>query len=161
MSWGNLLNKPRKAVATGSAAMLLIAAPFTAQHEGLRLKAYLDPVGIPTICFGETEGVKMGQVQTLENCNTMLTSKLGMFGTGVDYMVKPEMSPQTHAAFTSFAYNVGIGAFQKSSVLRLYNEGKPIAACNFLTKYVYAGGKVLKGLVKRREAERDLCLSGL
>lgn len=141
--------------------MLLIATPFVTHYEGMKLKAYLDPIGVVTICAGETEGVKMGQVQTLENCNTMLTSKLGMFGTGVDYMVKPEMSPQTHAAFTSFAYNVGIGAFQKSSVLRLYNEGKPIAACNFLTKYVYAGGKVLKGLVKRREAERDLCLSGL
>lgn len=143
------------------AAMLLIATPFTAQHEGTRLKAYLDPIGIPTICMGETEGVELGDIQTMEGCQNMLTAKLGMFGTAVDYMVKPEMSPQTHAAFTSFSYNVGIGAFQKSSVLRLYNEGNPIAACNFLDRYVYAGGKKFKGLVRRRAAERELCLSGL
>jgi len=161
MPWGNLFKQPKKTASAGLAAMFLIATPFTAQHEGLRLKAYLDPVGIPTICYGETEGVEMGQVQHKEMCDTMLKAKLGMFGTAVDYMVTPDMTPQTHAALTSLAYNIGIGAFQKSSVLRLYNEGKPIAACNFMTRYVYAGGKKLTGLVKRREAERALCLSGL
>lgn len=161
MSWEDFFNKPRKAVATGSAAMLLIATPFVTHYEGMKLKAYLDPVGIPTICAGETEGVEIGQTQTLDNCKTMLTSKLGVFGIAVDNIIKPDMAPETHAAFTSFSYNVGIGAFQKSSVARLYNEGKPIAACNFLEKYVYAKGKRLPGLVKRRAAERELCLRGL
>lgn len=141
--------------------MLLIATPFTAQHEGLRLKAYLDPIGVVTICYGETENVKMGDIQTAENCNTMLTSKLGVFGTAVDALVNPEMTPETHAAFASFSYNVGINAFRKSSVLRLYNEGKFVESCNFLRRYIYAGGRVLPGLVKRREDERKLCLSGL
>ncbi len=151
----------RKSVTGATAAMLLIAMPFTAHHEGVRLKAYLDPVGIPTVCAGETLGVKIGDEYSKAECDKMLAARLGMFGAAVDVMVKPEMTPQTHAAFTSFAYNVGLGAFKKSSVLRLYNEGQPIAACNFLNRYIYAGGRVLPGLVKRREEERKLCLSGL
>lgn len=142
-------------------AMLLIATPFVAIHEGLRPKAYLDPVGIPTICYGETLNVKMGDVQTVENCNIMLKARLKMFGVAVDYIIEPPMSAETHAAFTSFAYNVGIDAFRRSTLARLYNEGKKREACNQLPRWNKAKGKVLAGLTKRREQERQLCLKGL
>lgn len=152
----------RKAVAGAAAgAMLLIATPFVSDFEGLRTKAYRDAVGIPTICYGETEGVKMGDTQTVESCGIMLKARLEMFGIAVDYIIEPPMSPSTHAAFTSLTYNIGIGAFQKSSVAKLYNAGKKREACDFMLKYNRAGGKVLAGLTRRREAERKLCLSGL
>lgn len=139
----------------------MIATPIVTQYEGLRTKAYLDPIGIATICYGETEGVELGQVHTVDQCKTMLTARLGTFAIAVDAMVKPEVKPEVLAAFTSLAYNIGVGAFQKSSVLRLANEGKTKEACDFMLKYVYAGGKVLKGLDNRRKAERLLCLSGV
>lgn len=142
-------------------AVLLLATPFVAQYEGLRTKAYLDPIGIPTICYGETHNVKIGDTQTVESCKTMLTARLGTFAIAVDYLVEPDIKPDMMAAFTSLSYNIGINAFRKSSVLRLANEGKFRESCDFMLKYVYAGGKKLNGLVKRREAERQLCLSGL
>lgn len=142
-------------------AVMLLCTPLVAQYEGLRTKAYLDPVGIPTICYGETLNVSLGDTQTEQNCKSMLTSRLGGFAIAVDAMVSPEVRPEVLAAFTSLSYNIGIGAFQKSSVLRLANEGKTREACDFMLKYNKAGGKVLAGLTKRREAERKLCLSGL
>lgn len=144
-----------------TAGVLLLATPLVAQYEGLRTKAYLDPIGIPTICYGETLNVEMGDVQTEENCKTMLTARLGTFAIAVDAAIKPDVKPEVLAAFSSLAYNIGIGAFQKSSVARLANEGRTREACDFMLRYKYAGGKVLPGLVKRREAERKLCLSGV
>lgn len=140
---------------------VILALPLTAQYEGLRTRAYLDPVGIPTICFGETQDVSMGDIKTVEECKTMLTARLGYFAAQVDLLVIPEYPPEVMAAMSSISYNIGLGAFKKSSMLRLLNEGKPIAACNYLSQYNKAGGKILPGLVKRREAERKLCLSGL
>lgn len=127
-------------------------------YEGLSTKAYLDPVGIPTICYGETEGVVMGQITTKSECDRMLKVKLGWYATRVYLVVNREMTPYQHAAFTSFAYNVGVESFKESTLLRKFNSGDAVGACNELPRWVYAGGKKLNGLVKRREAERKLCL---
>ncbi len=139
----------------------MLALPVTAHYEGLRTKAYLDPVGIPTICYGETENVSLGQEKTVQECSDMLSARLGYFALNVDKMVTVDAPPEQLAAYSSFAYNIGLGAFKKSSVLRLANEGKRRESCDFLLKYVYAGGKIYSGLVKRRKAERELCLSGI
>lgn len=146
----------------GAGAILAsaIAMPFTAHHEGLRLKAYLDPVGIPTICYGETKGVELGQNKTKEECDALFEARLGYFAYRVDLLVEPKMHPRTHAALTSFAYNVGVGAFSRSTLLKKLNAGDFVGACSELTRWVYAGGKKFNGLVKRREAEKELCLSG-
>lgn len=143
------------------AAVIAIAMPFTAEHEGLRLKSYLDPVGIPTICYGETEGVSMGQVKSRAECDEMLAVRLAYFAWAVDQMITLDMPDKTHAALTSFTYNVGVDAFKKSTLRKLFNEGRKVEACNQLTKWKYAKGKILTGLVKRRELERRLCLDGL
>lgn len=157
-NWTTLI---RNRYTGGMAAMMLIAAPLTASFEGNHLKAYLDPVGIPTIGYGETAGVKMGDVITQEAAELMLITKLGMYGHVVDFVIKPEMSPETHAALTSFAYNVGLEAFRKSTLVRLYNANNKKAACNQLPRWGKAKGRVLKGLVIRREKERQLCLQKL
>jgi len=138
-----------------------LAMPVTAHYEGLRVKAYLDPIKIPTICFGETENVKLGDTKTVQECKDMLTMRLGYFAYQVDQIVTVPMSPETHASLASFTYNCGVECFKKSSIARLANSGKMREACDFLLKYNRAGGKVLNGLVKRREAERKLCLQSL
>lgn len=143
------------------AAAVLIAVPIVAHFEGVILKTYKDPIGVETICYGHTETASEIRVRTKEECTALLLKELEGFAHQVDALVKPEIHPNTLASLSSFSYNVGIGTFKKSSVLKKINNGDIRGGCEYLTKYVYAGGKKLNGLVKRREVERDLCLSGL
>lgn len=138
-----------------------IAMPVTAHYEGVKTKSYLDPVGIATICYGETSGVELGQTKTLEECEEILAFRLGYFSYLVEQLLTESIPPETHAAFASFSYNVGIENFKSSTLLKKANAGDIIGACNELPRWVYAGGKKFKGLVRRREAEKELCLSGV
>lgn len=142
-----------------SVAVLTIATPFTAREEGLRTRAYLDSVGVPTICYGETEGVRLGDKKTIPECNAMLDMKLGMVSYAIAYMVDPPLPVNTHAALSSWAYNVGLGAMKKSTLIKKANRGDFIGACNELPRWKYAGGEPI--LAGRRERERSLCLTGL
>lgn len=157
----------------GLSLVMVLALPLTAQYEGLQTKSYLDPVGIKTVCYGETQA-DMDKIYTKEECGEMLSIRLGYFSAMVDKLVTVDMSPQEHAAYSSFSYNVGIGEFKNSTLLKYLNSGQHRAACNSLNYKSYdedgichgygcgwAGGKQYKGLQKRRGAERTLCLSGL
>lgn len=140
------------------AGVIALAAPTVAYFEGTRFLAYLDPIGIPTICSGATEGVRLGQIKTKAECDHMLQSDLERFAQGVDDLVTVELPPLRHAALTSFAYNVGLGAFSNSTLLRHLNAGRTQAACDQLLRWTYARGVRWPGLVKRRAAEREMCL---
>lgn len=140
---------------------LAIALTAVAGFEGLRTEAYKDPVGIPTICFGYTAGVQLGDKATAAECEQLLTDEVIAHGHDVSNAVKVSLSHQEQAAYTSFAYNVGANAFSKSTLLRKLNAGDRTGACNELPRWVYAKGIKLPGLVKRRQAERSLCLSGI
>ncbi|MEN3973126.1 lysozyme [Sphingomicrobium sp. XHP0235] len=151
--------------AAAIAAMLAIATPFVAGWEGKSNTPYFDSVGVKTVCFGETR-VEMRRYTDAE-CNALLRKGLEEFGAKVARLSPGiEDSPYEWAAHTSFAYNVGTGAYGKSSVRRLFNEGDRIAACRFMSRYKYAGGRVLAGLQYRRDGEgkrigeRELCLVG-
>ena len=139
-------------------AAVLIAA--VGAFEGLRTVAYRDPVGIPTICFGETRGVRMGDRATVAECKAMLGSRLLEFESGIARCLRnPAAIPDgAWAASVSLAYNIGVGGFCKSSVRRNLDAGNVRAACDSFRRFVYARGIKLPGLVKRREAERAMCL---
>lgn len=137
-----------------------MAVSIVGFFEGRELMGYIDPVGIPTICYGHTATAKVGDTKTPEECEVLLQQDLGIALSAVDKAL-PKLPPQTRAALGSFTYNVGVGAFSSSTLLRLAKAGKLVEACNQLPRWVYAGGRVLRGLVIRREAERELCLSGL
>lgn len=141
------------------APVMALALPFTAHEEGLRTKAYLDSVGVPTICYGHTEGVRLGDVKTEKECTKIFYAELGMYAAAIDMMVKPAIKPATHAAFTSWAYNVGLGAARKSTLIKLANKPDIKAACDELLKWKNAGGKPI--LLERRKRERTLCMEGL
>ena len=143
------------------AATLAIATPFVAGYEGRSLVAYVDPVGIPTICYGHTADVKLGQTKTAAECDALLAGELGRAIEAVNRLATVQMPDTRRAALASFVYNVGEGAFARSTMLRKLNAGDTRGACDELRKWVLAGGKKLGGLVRRREAERELCLSGL
>jgi lysozyme len=147
----------------GVALWLSIATASVGASEGYRQNAYLDPVNIPTACYGETRNIRIGMHFTLAECNTMLEGRLVEFDRGIAKCVGDwdDYSPNTRAAGVSLAYNIGLGAFCKSSVARLWNAGHIKEGCYAFLKWNKAGGVVFPGLTKRRQREIDLCTKDL
>lgn len=144
-----------------TAAFLGLTSTGLLQSEDLRTKAYRDPIGIPTICVGETRGVYMGQTLTERQCMDMLASRIAEFDKGLGKCVKVELPTETRSAVVQWAYNVGLGAACKSTLVKKLNAGDTEGACNELPRWNRAGGRVLPGLVTRRAHEKALCLEGI
>jgi lysozyme len=132
--------------------------------EGLRLKAYPDPGtgGAPwTIGYGHTgpdvyPGLKITEAQAEE----LLRKDLARFERGVDRLVAGSFTSQVQFnAMVSLAYNIGLGGFQRSSVLRHHRAGNKLRAAASFLMWAKAAGKTLAGLVRRRNAERQMYLS--
>lgn len=141
-------------------AGIAIATTMLTGFEGVRTVAYYDPVGIPTVCMGETRGVKIGDTYTLEQCRAMATARVAEFAAGVEADLQVPVSDKTFASFVSFSYNLGLGVF-KNRIATLANAGNIAGACNKMGEYIYAHGLKLPGLVRRRQEEVALCLDGL
>lgn len=158
MSTSRLVGAAGALTAAGILAVTLIGG-----FEGLRTKAYRDVVGIPTVCFGETRGVKLGDEYTVEECRKMLGVALLDFEAGMRRCLKePNLIPdKPYVVFLSLAYNAGTGAFCRSTVARRANAGDLRGACEALMMWTRAGGRVVQGLVTRRKKERAICLEGL
>lgn len=146
-----------------SGALMAGAVALVGAWEGVRTVAYKDIVGIPTVCFGETRGVKMGDRYTMEECRAMLGDALVEFELGMrKCLTKPDtIPPKPYTAFLSLSYNIGTGAFCKSTVARKVNAGDIKGACNGIPAWNRAGGRVVQGLVNRRAEEKSICLEGL
>lgn len=133
--------------------------------EGCRLKAYQDSVGVWTIGYGLTTAaglvdVKPGMVITQQQADDYLVAALVKYEAAVMKVLKRAPNSNQFSAMVSLCYNIGPGAFAKSSVARLFNEGNVQGAADAFRMWNKAGGKVLAGLVNRREAERSLFLAG-
>ena len=157
--------KQRSRLKYGAAATAL-AVSFVGGWEGLQTVAYRDVVGVPTICYGETRGVKLGDSATKEQCDATLIKGLKEFEAGVMRCTpgladKREHPDERVVALVSFSYNVGIGAYCRSTLARYFNAGRIKDACDQLLRWNRAGGVVWRGLTNRRKAERELCLKGL
>jgi len=142
-------------------AILALAVVTVGAFEGVRTAAYKDVVGVPTVCFGETRGVQMGDKHTMAECKEMLGGALAEFSAGLDKCLKVETPDKTYVAFVSWAYNVGLGAACRSTLVRKANAGDLVGACNQLPRWNRAGGRVWRGLTRRRTDERAMCLEGL
>ena len=159
-----MTSRLRKAgIAGGITAAGVLAVAIVGDFEGLRTSAYRDVIGIPTICFGETKNVRMGQTKTVAECKAMLGDRLVEFeGEMRRCLRNPDAIPdRPYVAFLSLSYNIGSAAFCKSSVAKLINAGDLRGACNRLVVFDRAGGRKIAGLVRRRAEERQLCLEGL
>ncbi|MGG5150449.1 MULTISPECIES: lysozyme [Alcaligenes] len=143
------------------AGVLAAAVGLVAAWEGRSLVAYVDPVGIPTICDGYTHGVKLGDVATPERCDALTEQEVRRALAVVDRSVSYPLPDEVRVALSSFVYNVGAGAYAKSTLLRKLRARDIGGACQELDRWVYASGRKLRGLERRRQAERRLCLSGL
>ena len=140
------------------AAAVALTASLVVGFEGMRHTVYYDVIGVPTYCVGETKNPVKGHVYSTQECMTILEGRLAEFQAGVDHCVYVPVPDKREAALVSLSFNIGTGAFCRSSVVRDLNEGRIREACNDFLKFNRAGGVVFPGLTRRREAERKLCL---
>lgn len=126
------------------------------QFEGLYLKAYRCPAGVPTIGYGHTAGVAMGQTITQQQADDYLRRDVRQFERAVARLVTVPLTQGQFDALVSFAFNIGDGALAQSTLLRLLNAGDYAGAAAQFDRWNKAGGRVLPGLVRRRAAERAL-----
>ena len=153
-------------VGAGCCAILLTVVPH---YEGTVLKGYVDPVGIPTKCMGDTHNVEVGKLYSAEECKESLETQLIAHAEPV-LRCTPGLAGKTYqlAAAVSFAYNIGPMAYCNSGTAKRFNAGDYKGACkainesdNGTPQWVTAKGRKLPGLVKRRADERKLCETGL
>jgi len=134
------------------------------EFEGCRLTAYQDSVGVWTIGYGWTQpvdGVSVGKGMTItqEIAENLLRSGLAQYEKGVTRLVNVAINQNQFDALVDFAYNLGVKALEGSTLLKKLNAGDYAGAATEFPKWNKAGGKVLNGLTRRREAERALFLS--
>ena len=132
------------------------------KFEGCKLTAYPDPAtgGDPwTIGWGSTKGVKKGDVWTQKQADDALATECEEWCKGILKLVKAQLNDNQFSALVSFVHNVGLGNFGKSTMLKLINQNKLKEASEEFVKWNKAAGKVMAGLTKRRQAEKDLFIS--
>lgn len=139
--------------------------PLIKKYEGLRLEAYLCPSSIPTIGYGNTfwengSKVVLGEKISTERADSLLNQTVSKFEQQVKNLVKSAINENQLGALTSFAYNVGVGSFSRSTLLRKVNiNPNDVSIRGEFMKWNKGGGKVLNGLTKRRKDEADLYFS--
>lgn len=154
-----------KPAAKRTAAALGIAVAIAAPFEGLRNYAYRDPVGIPTICYGSIQGVRMGQFKTTAECDALLGEEMAARVATVERCA-PGLPVNMLAAWASAIFNTGdhlVCNPARSTAARLLRAGQLVEACRQLPRWnkaTKAGVLItLPGLTRRREAEEALCLT--
>jgi lysozyme len=128
--------------------------------ESLELKAYLCPAKVWTIGYGHTQGVDKDDVISKEQAEQLFEGDVREFEQGVKKLIKVDVTENQLAALVSFAFNLGIYALSKSTLLRKLNERDYNSAANEFGRWIYAGGNKapLPGLIRRRKAEMELFL---
>ncbi|MTD51827.1 lysozyme [Escherichia coli] len=148
-------------VIAGGGGAIAIASVMLGNADGLegrRYYAYQDVVGVWTVCDGHTgTDIRHGHRYTDRECDSLLKADLQKVASAIDPLIKVRIPDPTRAALYSFTYNVGSGAFASSTLLKKLNAGDVHGACKELQRWTYAGGKQWKGLITRREIEREVC----
>ncbi len=131
--------------------------------EGLRLNAYQDSVGVWTIGFGTTvfphgKSVQDGDCCTIQQAEAYMLHDLARFENAVSKVVIVPLQQHQFDALVSLAYNIGIRAFQNSTLVKLLNTGDYLAASQQFDVWIKAGGRTVQGLVNRRAIEKTLFL---
>lgn len=133
-----------------------LACDFIKGWEGERFKAYQCVAGVWTIGVGHTEGVKPNDEITPEESHALLLSDLYYFKKKVAPLVDVDVTEGQFIALMSFVFNVGVNAFMTSTLRKRLNTGDLVQASFEFLKWKFAGGVIVKGLLKRRQAEREL-----
>ncbi|ULH10794.1 lysozyme [Serratia marcescens] len=134
------------------------------KFEGCRLTAYQDSIGVWTIGYGWTQPINgkpvtQGMTITQQQADELLQQGVVQYEQGITKAVTVEINQNQFDALVSFSYNLGINALNSSTLLKKLNGSDYNGAANEFLRWNKAGGKVLPGLTRRREAERKLFLS--
>lgn len=151
----------KKHTRVASLIVVLAVAPFVALKERVVLPRYMDPVGIPTVCAGETDRdvVNYRERFTRDECVAVLGASLYKHALELDKCVAKPLALGEAKAVLSWSYNVGVGAACKSTLMRLLNQGAPAAEwCKQLLRWNKAKGRTLLGLTIRRQEEYAMCI---
>lgn len=154
------------AAAVGSGAIAVAAALIAGSNghnglEGVRYEPYRDVAGVLTVCYGHTgSDIILGKIYTPTECRALLDKDLNAVARRINPYIRTDIPETMRGALYSFAYNVGAGNFRTSTLLRKINQGDTEGACYQLRRWIFAGDKKWKGLVTRRETEREVCLWG-
>jgi lysozyme len=146
---------------TQVAALTLTAAALVgiAVHESFRKDAYVPvPGDVPTIGFGTTEGVRMGDSITVERALVRLLTDASRFEAAVKRCAPVPMWPHEFSAYVSLTYNIGEGAFCRSTLARKLRELDYEGACREILRWDKFKGQPLAGLTKRRQQEYAMCM---
>ena len=141
--------------ALGISATVLVSI---ALHEGYREEAYQDAVGVATVGYGETAGVRMGDRTTPERALVQLLKSTEKHAGAIRQCIKVPLYQHEFDAYVSLAYNIGPGNFCRSTLVKKLNAKDYTGACREIKRWNRVGGKVLPGLTKRREKEYRLCM---
>lgn len=128
---------------------------LTERFEGCRLQAYQDQAGVWTIGYGHTAHVYRGQVCTQQEADAWLAQDITIAENAVNRLVTVKLTQGEFDALVDFTFNLGVARLANSTLLDDLNHGNYEAAANEFEKWVYAGGTVVAGLLKRRQAEKE------
>lgn len=138
---------------------ITLTLTMVASEEGERNEAYLDIVGIPTICYGDTEGVEMGQTADHGQCVQRLRKRVNKLVPSVTKMLGPNANEQVVSSIASFCDNVGAAGCSGSDAVRRIRAGDVRGGCDALLNWTRAKNQRM-ALYKRRMRERAICLAG-
>lgn len=124
--------------------------------EGLELNAYQCAAGVWTIGYGHTKDVQQGMVISENTANEMLVEELNEYESYITSLVTVELNQNQFDAMVSWVYNLGVGNLKASTLLKVLNAGDYAGVPAQMMRWNKAGGKVLEGLTRRRQAEADL-----
>lgn len=148
-----------RVISAAGGIALSVAVAVAAPFEGETLTAVIPVRGdVPTICRGHTVNVKLGMTATPAQCDEWFADDMSAAFNVLSRKVTVPMPETRRGALASFVFNVGEGAFGRSTLLKKLNAGDWRGACNELSRWVHKDGRVLAGLVKRRAVERGMCL---
>ena len=136
-----------------------VAIGTITHYEGFRSDAYLDVGNIPTIGYGSTKDVKMGDRIDEKGARSRLIKEvIDEYGKAVNNSVEVPLHQSEYDAFLSLTYNIGVNAFCKSTLVKKANREDYAGACKEILKWNKVNGKVVKGLTNRRKGEYNLCI---
>jgi lysozyme len=148
----------KRGIVAGALAAVIAVAAFVAPWEGRELEPYRDLVGVWTVCYGHTGDVA-ARTYTPDECGALLRSDAAVALVGIAGCVHRPLSQGQWVALGSWTYNVGVRAACGSTLVRKINMDRPPAEwCKELLRWDRAGGRKVKGLTRRREAEYRECV---
>lgn len=146
-----------------SAVVLMLSLAgigFIQSWEGTKQEAYLDVIGVPTICTGSTRGVRIGQTASPAECQERLRLDTAEVGTAMQRCVTAPVTQKQYDALLSLGFNIGGGALCRSTLVLKLNAGDCLGAAAEFPRWDMAGGRHIRGLQNRRQAERKEFITG-